>query len=67
MTSRFQPEPVTAEEVRAYRDLSGVGLLEAKRLFEDRNFNRCLADLRANGTVEEKVDFLLSQLERKST
>ena len=63
---RFQPKPVTAQEVHDYRYKTGAGMMEAKKVFQDRNFNECLADLRATGTLEEKVEFLLLQLERKS-
>lgn len=52
---------VTAEKVRHLRDETGMGLMEAKRLL---SLQEKMAGIKAlqGATLEEKVDYLLSEL-----
>ncbi|EPX83879.1 hypothetical protein [Salipiger mucosus] len=65
MPTRFEPEPVSSEEVRDYRDRTGAGLHEARRKLSRRNAKEPFRKLREEGTVEEKVEWLLDRFEEK--
>lgn len=65
MTGRFEPRQLTAEEVRVYRDQTGCGMMEAKHILHTALLKEALDDLQANGTLEDKVDFLLSRYGEK--
>lgn len=52
---------VTAEMVRAYRDETGVGLLEAKHILQTRELKKEYNLLMSEGTLEEKVNFLMER------
>lgn len=58
---------VTARKVRHLREITGCGLLEAKHALETQSALAQLQDLQANGTLEQKVDFLLSRLQSSLT
>jgi translation elongation factor EF-Ts len=59
----YAPKPVTAEEIRAYREKTGAGMHEAKRELSRVRMAEALGYLRFTGTLEEKVEFLLDRFE----
>ena len=59
----YEPVKSTAEEVRAYRDEHGSGLIQAKRIFERDNVMQMLLFVKDSGTVEDKVNWLLARYE----
>jgi translation elongation factor EF-Ts len=61
MTGRFEPEPMTAGEVWAYRERTGSGMIEAKKHVKTRKLKEALGYLRELGTLEDKVEFLLDR------
>lgn len=60
---KFEIKPLTVEEIRAHRELHGSSMMEAKRVLWRDRLTSALADLRANGTLEDKIDFLLDRFE----
>ncbi len=57
----FEPEAPTADAVRAYRDQTGAGLMEAKRHLVRQKEREALERLRRSGTLEDKIEFLLNR------
>ncbi len=56
---RFEPKPITAEEVRAFRDAEGASWSDAKKTLKFRREEEAFSALMAEGTAEEKLDWLL--------
>lgn len=57
---------ITAEELREYRERTGMGLLDAKRALTKERLLQELAAVR-KGSVEDKLDFILDYIESKET
>lgn len=58
---KFQPRLLTVQEVTNYRNDTGAGMIEAKRKIYTDHVIDALVDLRANGTLEDKIEFLLDR------
>lgn len=58
---KYEPTLPTAEEVKAYREKTGAGLVEAKKTLIDASLREVFGDLMSNGTIDDKVEFLLRQ------
>jgi hypothetical protein len=63
--NKFAPSPLTAEDVRAYRDKTGAGMMEAKRVLQARKDIGEIINVRNMGTLREQVDWLLSREEAR--
>ena len=61
MSGRFDPEVTLAEEVHVYRETTGAGMMEAKRFIRKEKIVESLMYLRANGTIADKVEWLLDR------
>ena len=61
----FTPNPVTADAVRAYREDTGAGMMEAKRHLTRQAFNEAFGPWRTAATLEEKVEFILDHIAEK--
>lgn len=59
----FKPAKFTAEDIRQYRDEHGVGIVEARRIFERDSVMQSLLFVKGSGTVEDKVNWLLARYE----
>jgi len=55
----------TTEEIRAYRDENGVGLLEAKYILTREERMAEIYSLRDSGSLEAKIDWLLDRYEEQ--
>lgn len=58
MTKFIEPE-VTADAVRARREETGEGLMEAKHRMRQAGYEEAMNRFRSDATIEEKVDFIL--------
>lgn len=58
----FTPEPITAAEVAELRELTGAGLSAAKQALTHRRDSAVFQHLISEGSLEEKVDWLLTQI-----
>lgn len=56
---RFEPKIPTAEQVRLHRETHGASLMEAKAHLMRLATGEALGALLREGTVEEKLDWLL--------
>lgn len=63
MTGRYEPEALTAQEVRDHRDLTGASMWEAKTFLRTERMKKQLGFLKELGTLEEKIEFLLDRFE----
>ena len=57
----FNVQPVTADAVQYYREKTGAGMVEAKKVLNTEKKRRALSELVKHGSLEEKVDFLLAR------
>lgn len=62
---RFEPKIPTVDQVRRHREAHGSGLVEAKAHLERLATGEALAALMRDGSVEEKVDWLLRRYARE--
>lgn len=53
----------TPEEIRELRERTGAGLLEAKRALRKQKARAAFDLLRATGTFDEKIEWLLDRYE----
>lgn len=58
---------ITAAKVRELRDRTGCGLAQAKHALQTQASIAQIDDLQENGTLEQKVDFLLSRMKGQLT
>ena len=66
---KYQLKSLNVEEIKTYRETHGTGLIETKRIFEDKKLNELkdemLAHLNNQPTYEDLVEmikFLVSRL-----
>jgi len=64
---KFKEPTITADEVRAYRDLTGTGMMEAKRDLRRHRFATCMEAFRRDATLEDKVEYLLDRITEQET
>ena len=58
---KFSPKVLKPSEIRAYRKEHDCGLMEAKRELQMQSIRHAFSNVFINGTLEDKVDFLLEQ------
>lgn len=59
----FKPRQITAADIRAYRDETGASLVGAQSHLRRLALENALSRVRALGTIEDKVEFLLNRFE----
>lgn len=59
------PKKPNADEVRVFRDLECVGLMEAKRRISAKHEQVAFIKLRDQGSTAEKVEWLLDRHEER--
>ena len=55
----------TAEEVRAFRERTGASLMDAKRQLRKKITREAFDKLRAQGTLDDKIEWLLDRYEEE--
>ncbi|QJA43049.1 hypothetical protein [Phaeobacter phage MD18] len=55
----FRNPHITAAGVREYRDKTGRSMMEAKVHLIREQYEKCMAEFRAEASVEDKLDFIL--------
>lgn len=56
---RFEPRRITAAIIARFRDETGLGIMQAKRIAIRCREKEAFGLLMAEGTAEEKIDWLL--------
>lgn len=64
---RFEPKIPTVDQVRRHREAHGSGLVEAKAHLERLATGEALAALMRDGSVEEKLDWLLRRYAQENS
>lgn len=55
----FRNPRINAADVREYRDKTGTSMMEAKVHLIREQYEKCMAEFRAEASVEDKLDFIL--------
>jgi translation elongation factor EF-Ts len=61
----FVPDAVSADKVKEIREKHGYGMMEARHILTNRNIKVAFETLRSEGSLEEKVEWLLDRYGEK--
>lgn len=56
----------TAKEIQEFREKTGASIIDAKRKFLAEREQKILEYLKQNGTLEEKVNYILEEMIKKN-